>query len=96
MSEDYSLIPYRVMNNLLEYVEGNEMPGGFLYAVLCHDLFQAVGRADNEMQPLIPLLVKFISWKIPYGCHGSPEIVQRWVEKKQKEKMDQLKKVELK
>ena len=82
MSEDYSLIPDRVMNNLLQYVEGNEAPGGFLFAVLSNNLFEAIGRADNEMQPLIPLLVKFISWKIPYGCHGSPDIVKAWMEKK--------------
>lgn len=90
MSEDYSLIPDRVMGNLLEYVEGNEAPGGFLYAVLSNNLFQAIGRADNEMQPLIPLLVKFIMWKLPHGCHGSPEIVGRWMDKKHKEKMEKL------
>lgn len=91
MSEDYSLIPDRVMNNLLQYVEGNEAPGGFLYAVLSNNLFEAIGRADDEMQPLIPLLVKFISWKIPYGCHGSPAIVTAWMDKKHKEKMEKLK-----
>jgi hypothetical protein len=91
MSEDYSLIPDRVMNNLLQYVEGNEAPGGFLFAVLSNNLFESIGRADNEMQPLIPLLVKFISWKIPYGCHGSPDIVKAWMEKKYKEKTERLK-----
>jgi len=83
---DYGLIPERVMNNLLAYVQGEEAPGGFLYAVLSNDLFQAIGRADNEMKPLIPLLVHYIHWEVPGGCHGSPEHVKRWMEEKRKEK----------
>lgn len=86
MSADYSLIPERVMNNLLHYVKGEEAPGGFLYAVLCNDLFSAVGRADEEMKPLIPLLVNYIHWNVPGGCHGSPEIVKDWFNQKQEEK----------
>lgn len=83
---DYSLIPERIMSNLTYYVKGEEVPGGFLYAVLCNDLFKAVGRADKEMQPLIPLLVHYIHWELPAGCHGSPEHVAEWTEKKRKER----------
>jgi hypothetical protein len=79
---DYSLIPERVMQNLLAYVKHEEAPGGFLYAVLSNDLFRAVGRADNEMKPLIPLLVHYIHWQVPGNCHGSPEMVKAWMEKK--------------
>lgn len=89
---DYSLIPERIMSNLLHYVEGNEAPGGFLYAVLCHDLFGAIGRADKEMLPLIPLLVSFIHWKLPHPCHGSAEHVKEWMANKRMEKMIALKK----
>lgn len=83
---DYSQIPERVMQNLLYYVKGEEYPGGFLYAVLSNDLFSAIGRADREMLPLIPLLVHYIHWEVPSGCHGSPEHVREWMIKKQKEK----------
>lgn len=79
---DYSLIPERVMQNLLAYVKGEEAPGGFLYAVLTNDLFRTVGRADAEMKPLIPLLVHYIHWEVPGNCHGSPEIVKSWMQKK--------------
>jgi len=79
---DYSLIPERVMNNLLAYVKGDEALGGVLYAVMSNDLFQAVGRADTEMKPLIPLLVQYIHWEVPGGCHGSPAHVKAWMEKK--------------
>lgn len=83
---DYSLIPERIMQNLLYYVKGEEFPGGFLYAVLTNDLFKAVGRADNEMKPLIPLLVHYIHWETPGGCHGSEQHVKEWMEKKRAEK----------
>ncbi len=83
---DYSLIPERIMSNLLYYVKGEEAPGGFLYAVLCNNLFAAVSRADEEIKPLIPLIVQYIHWEVPGGCHGSPEHVKRWMEEKQKEK----------
>lgn len=84
MSVDYSVIPERIMQNLLHYVKGEEVPGGFLYAVLCNDLFGAVKKADQEMQPLIPLLCQYIHWNIPIGCHGSPEIVEAWMSKNRK------------
>jgi hypothetical protein len=85
MSEDYSLIPDRIMQNLIYYVKGEEAPGGFLYTVLCNDLFGAIGRADSQMTPLIPLLVKYIHCKTPVGCHGSPELVKEWMSKPRKE-----------
>lgn len=91
MSEGYSLIPERIMNNLLQYVEGNEVPSSFLYALLSNNVFEAIARADDEMQPLIPWLVKFISWEIPYECHGSSAKVTAWMDKKHKEKMERLK-----
>jgi hypothetical protein len=84
MTVDYSPIPTRIMQNLLGYVEGKQTPGGFLYAVLCNDLFRAVGRADKEMLPLIPLLCSYIHWEIPASCHGSPEIVEAWMNKEEK------------
>ena len=82
---DYSLIPERIMQNLLHYVKGDEAPGGFLYAVLSNNLFSSVSRADEEMKPLIPLLVHYIHWEVPGGCHGSPEHVKEWMSKKKEE-----------
>lgn len=84
MKADYHLIPERIMSNLTYYVKGEEAPGGFLYAVLCNNLFSAVSRADEEMKPLIPLLVMYINWEVPAGCHGSPEIVKAWMNKPKK------------
>lgn len=81
MNPNYALIPERIMQNLLHYVKGEEAPGSFLYAVLTNDLWGAVGRADQEMKPLIPILVSYIHWEVPSGCHGSKEAVKAWMEK---------------
>jgi len=86
MKADYHLIPERIMNNLLYYVKGEEAPGGFLYSVLCNDLFGAVGKADDEIKPLIPLIVMYIHWEVPGNCHGSPAIVKEWMSKPKEEK----------
>lgn len=83
---DYSLIPERIMLNLKYYIEGKEIPGGFLCAVLSNDLFKAVTKADDEMLPLIPLLVHYIHWECPSGCHGSVQQVEEWTKEKRKKK----------
>ncbi len=77
---DYSLIPERIMINLTHYVEGKEVPGGFLYSVLSNNLFRSIGKADREMLPLIPVLVHYIHWELPGNCHGSEEVVNKWIE----------------
>jgi len=81
MKADYSLIPERIMSNLLYYVKGEEAPGGFLYSVLCNDLWGAVFKADDEVKRIIPLLVMYIHWEVPAGCHGSAEHVKEWMNK---------------
>lgn len=80
-SVDYSLIPERIMNNILGYVEGTEMPGGFLYAVLSNDLFKSIAKADDEVLKMLPLIVHYIHWQVPSACHGSPEHVKEWMNK---------------
>ena len=81
MNTEYLKIPESIMENLLHYVKGEESPSGFLYAVLCNDLFGAVEKADKEMKPLIHLLCQYIHSKLPGGCHGSREIVKLWMQK---------------
>jgi hypothetical protein len=87
MITDYSIIPERIMGNLLAYVEEGQAPGDFLYAVLTNNLFEAVFKADSEIKPIIPILVFFIHWEIPSGCHGSEEIVKNWLKNKWTEKI---------
>lgn len=53
-------------------------PGGFLTAVLEHDLFEAVARGDeNSLRGLVNL-VRFIYREFPSQAHGSEERVASW------------------
>jgi hypothetical protein len=79
---DYTLIPDRLMENMKEYAKGNQILGGFLDAVFCNDLSRAVACADDTNSPLIPVYVKFIHHELPFGCHGSREIVEAWLKRK--------------
>lgn len=83
---DYSLIPERMMQSLKNYIEKGERVGGFLTSVLSNDLWRAVGSADDINKPLIPTYVHYLHWESPAECHGSPEHVKAWYEKKDKEK----------
>jgi len=85
---DYSLIPEHMMKSLRMYVEEGKRVGHFLTAVLSNDLWGAVGSADDTNQPLIPLYVMYINWECPAICHGSPEHVKAWYEKKDKENQE--------
>lgn len=85
MKEAYSIIPERIMKNLLAYVDHGQPVGGFLTSVLSNDLFKSVVRADDEILPLLPLLVHFIHWELPMTCHGSLEHVENWIKKKREQ-----------
>lgn len=80
---DYSQIPEEIMNSLSDYVNREYVPMGFLYQVLCNNLFGAIHRADATMKPLIPLLCEYIFWEIPGDCWGSREIVKAYMAEKQ-------------
>ena len=73
-------IPDRMAGALNLYIDQGIMPGDFLVAVLEHDLFGAVGRADDENLDNLPAFVAFIYNEAPGNCHGSREKVQAWAE----------------
>lgn len=77
--EDYSLIPRQLMNQINAYVNHGIPLCGFLNAIFSNDLMRAVSQADNENIFLIPLYCKYIFSEVPYTCHGSSEIVNRWM-----------------
>jgi hypothetical protein len=67
---------------------GNEgLPtGGFLRAMLEHDLTEAVGRADRDNQRDFQEIVTYMTDHLPSACHGSHEVVEAWIKKKQDER----------
>lgn len=61
------------------YLEFGVPPGGFLTAVICNNLKEAVGRADDTNQAL---LVDIIGWwynEAPAASWGSREHMDRWI-----------------
>jgi len=75
-------IPRAVKESLDRYVYHRIPTGGFLYAVLTNDLFEAVGRADDCNLACLPEICSYIYNEVPSTCWGSPEAVQLWLESK--------------
>ena len=74
---DYSLA--KNLDGLKRYVEHRIPTGGFLRAVLENDLKEAVARADDENQHVIPIYVCWLYNEAPSTCWGSPEAVKAWL-----------------
>lgn len=76
---DYRLIPQRILISLYEYVNNRQQTGGFLAAVLCNDLFAAIGKADKESLAAIREIVVFIHMEVPSPCYGNAAAVDAWI-----------------
>lgn len=76
----YPNIPNATLLGLERYVNTGCPAGSFLRAVLSHDLFEAVSRADNNNQRALIDLVKLIYNDCPIGCHGTADKVDAWTQ----------------
>ena len=72
-------IPERMHGGIRRYLENRIPPGDFLMAVLCNDLKEAYGRADDENIELLPVYVAYFYNEAPAKCWGSPEKVRAWL-----------------
>lgn len=72
-------IPSRMMPGLLDYIENGAIPGGFLTAVICNDLKEAVSRADSENLRNLPAFVGYLYNEAPSMCWGSEERMKNWI-----------------
>ena len=77
-SQEYT-IPDHMMDAINRYVQNHIEPGGFLTAVICNDLVEAVGRADDLNMTLLPAYVNYFYNEAPGACWGSPERMERWL-----------------
>ena len=73
------VVPLRMRQGLIRYVERGITPGGFLLAVLENNLMEATKRADDENLLNLPAFVNFLYNHAPSICWGSPEKVSRWI-----------------
>lgn len=87
---EYRAIKESTLKALVRYVVQGIPPGGAMQAVLQNDLLLAVGRADDENQRTLPLLVNLIYNFCPSRCHNlgggrGTDVVQKWCEAKEAE-----------
>ncbi len=75
---DYSTFPGHCEGGMRRWIENAIPPGHFLTAVLENNLKEAIGRADDVNQRLLPDIVKWIYNNAPFMCWGSPEKVKEW------------------
>jgi len=76
---EYSRIPEHILADLYAYVEHRQSVGHFLSAVLCGNLFEAVGRADKESCAVLREIVMFIHNEMRSDCYGNPAKVREWL-----------------
>lgn len=72
-------IPERMMGGLARYIAQGIPPGDFLSAVICNDLKEAIGRADDENIRNLPAYVSYLYNKAPSRCWGSSEKMRAWM-----------------
>ncbi len=74
------VIPEYMGEGLDLWIQFGILPGGFLTAVLCNDLMDACGRADNSNIHNLPAYCAFLYNEAPPACFGSPAKVEAWIE----------------
>lgn len=72
-------IPDYMQDALIRYIDNKIEPGAFLMAVLCNDLSEACGRADDINKHLLFNYIRFLYNEAPRFCWGSKEKVREWL-----------------
>ena len=76
---NYENIPPLVMAAMKRYVDRHTKSGGFLTAVICNNLTDAVFRADKETYRALRDIVGWF-WNVaPSDCWGSKEKMETWL-----------------
>jgi len=82
---DYTLLPPHIREGVKHYIERGARPGHFRTAVICNNLAEAMGRADDTNRARLFDIVSFFYNEAPGPCWGSPEKMKAWM-KAMKEK----------
>ncbi|MCK4498935.1 hypothetical protein KAU11_00385 [Candidatus Babeliales bacterium] len=72
-------IPDYMMQSIQLYVEQRIKPGSFLCAVICNNLGDAVGQADNININNLPAYAAYFYNEVPSLCWGSKEKMDAWI-----------------
>ena len=79
-------LPDHLKESIDAYVETGRPTGGFLRAVINNDLVMAVGLADEENLPLLPVFVWYLYNECPRGCFGFSTAWSEWIARKRAER----------
>lgn len=75
-----NVCPANMRGGMRRYLEHGIPPGGYLTAVLCNDLMDAMGRADLTSRATMFELTSYLYNDTPMNCRGSKERVKEWCE----------------
>lgn len=78
-------IPNYMWGAIERYVQAGIPPGDFLTAVICNDLREAVGRADDINLKNLPAYVAYFHNEVPGLAWGSKEKMQAWMAARRKD-----------
>jgi hypothetical protein len=73
-----SKVPDHLRDGLVRYVTNGILPGGFVQAVLCNNLREAIRRSSHGGVGALPALVEFLTWHMPPEAWGSVARVRAW------------------
>ena len=83
MRNTYSFNGMHIRSDMIEeirrYVDHHVRPSGFLAAVICNNLQDAVFYADDENLRNLPAFVAYFYDEAPSTCWGSVEKMQEWL-----------------
>ena len=72
-------IPDYMMEGLQAYCRDGLRPGHFLQAVICNDLTEAIGRADDDNISNLAAYVSYLYNEADSRCWGSEEKMEAWI-----------------
>ena len=75
-------IPEHMHDGIVRYLVDHVLPGSFLHAVLCGDLFEAAQRADPQNTYALASWVFFLREHAPPESYGDPGTVFLWLGRK--------------
>lgn len=73
-------ISEHMLYHLRRYTEKHEPVGDFLTAVICNDLREACGHADDTNLHNLPAFIAYLYNEALGNCWGSRERMQAWLD----------------
>jgi hypothetical protein len=74
------MIPRAIKEQIDNYIDGGVPPAGFLSAMLCNNIRDAVAHADEFNKRALYDIVIYLENFMPNMAWGSPVRVEKWLE----------------